>query len=117
MDEQQSIPSVAETIAAFRGISTERTHDEQYNQEIYTQVIRQLIRRVDTREQRIYPSRTIDRTRIRATPDDIPRTGNEVTKRLALAILPAFKQKLKSLPLLMKEDNCDEEEDEPDGEE
>ncbi|PLW33428.1 hypothetical protein PCANC_00716 [Puccinia coronata f. sp. avenae] len=104
MDEQRAIPSVAETIAAFRALNTDIIHDEQY-QEISTKVIQQLMQRVDTREERIIFSRTMNKATIRAPPDNLPRTGNEVATRLGRAILPAFKEKLKSFPLVMSLSN------------
>ncbi|PLW33421.1 hypothetical protein PCANC_00714 [Puccinia coronata f. sp. avenae] len=106
MDLERETPSVAETIAAFRGLSTDIIYDEHY-QEIYEEVIQQIIRRVNTREEMIASRYNLDKNPTRAPPDDISQTGNEVAKRLAAEILPAFKEKLESFPLVMRPSNFD----------
>ncbi|PLW06927.1 hypothetical protein PCANC_25551 [Puccinia coronata f. sp. avenae] len=104
MDESPSIP-VAETIASFRAVNPDGKSEDEYHV-IFTQVIAELVHRVRTRQERVFVTSHNMHIPLRAPASDVSsNSGNEVAKRLGRAILPAFKEKLRHLPLVMNPSN------------
>ncbi|KAA1065893.1 hypothetical protein PGT21_014441 [Puccinia graminis f. sp. tritici] len=97
MADQSPVEPVAGTIASFRSSNPNGKSEQEY-QGIFRQAIRQLYNRATTHKKRTFVNRTL------STPHMVPReqiSGRDTANQLGQTILPALKEKLRSLPIAM----------------